>query len=65
VSVIRFASSTDVVIPFKISQNPNEIMEKVNKIKFTGGSTRIAEVVNLAVSDLSRWRRDDAIQVRN
>ncbi|KAK6105309.1 von Willebrand factor type A domain family protein [Brugia pahangi] len=63
VSVIRFASSADVVIPFKINQTPNEIMEKVNKIKFTGGSTRIAKVVNLAVTDLLRWRRDDAIQI--
>ncbi|EFO24789.2 von Willebrand factor domain-containing protein [Loa loa] len=63
VSVMRFASSAEVVIPFKISRTPNEIMEKLDKIKFTGGSTRIAKAVDLALTDLSRWRRNDAIQI--
>lgn len=63
--MVRFASSAEVVIPSKISRTPSEIMEKLDKIKFTGGGTRIARAVDLALTDLSRWRRNDAIQVFN
>uniref|UniRef100_A0A158Q8Q4 VWFA domain-containing protein n=1 Tax=Elaeophora elaphi TaxID=1147741 RepID=A0A158Q8Q4_9BILA len=63
VSIVRFASSAEVVIPAKISRIPNEIMDKLDKIKFTGGGTRIANAVDLALADLSNWRRDDAIQI--
>ncbi|VDK80733.1 unnamed protein product [Litomosoides sigmodontis] len=63
VSLVRFASSAEVVIPFEISQTRNEILKKLDKIKFTGGSTRIANGVHYALADLARWRRDDAIQI--
>lgn len=65
VSVVRFASSAEVVISPKINQTLNEIMVELDKVKFTGGGTRIANAVDLALSDLSRSRRDDAIQVIN
>ncbi|KAM3721675.1 Collagen alpha-6(VI) chain [Dirofilaria immitis] len=63
ISVVRFSSSTEIVIPSKINQTRNEIMKELDKIKFTGGGTRIAKAVNLALADLSRWRRNDAIQM--
>ncbi|MCP9261050.1 hypothetical protein DINM_004146 [Dirofilaria immitis] len=41
----------------------NGRVQELDKIKFTGGGTRIAKAVNLALADLSRWRRNDAIQM--
>ncbi|KAL3997471.1 von Willebrand factor type A domain family protein [Acanthocheilonema viteae] len=63
VSVVRFASSAEIVIPSKINQTPNEIIGALDKIKFTGGGTRIASAIDLTLADLSRWRRSDAIQI--
>lgn len=62
-SIVRFASSAEVVIPFKIGQTSHEITKELDKIKFTGGSTRIANAIDQSLTDLSRWRRSDAIQV--
>ncbi|CAG9533971.1 unnamed protein product [Cercopithifilaria johnstoni] len=63
VSMVHFASSAEVVIPSKIGQTPDEIMAKLDKIQFIGGGTRIANAVDIALADLSRWRRNDAIQI--
>uniref|UniRef100_A0A915PJB4 VWFA domain-containing protein n=1 Tax=Setaria digitata TaxID=48799 RepID=A0A915PJB4_9BILA len=63
VSMMSFSSSVEPVIPFKINRTRDEIVEKLKKIKFAGGGTRIANAVDMALADLSRWRRKDAIQI--
>lgn len=60
---MRFASSVEVAVPFKISQTADKILKKLDKIKFTGGGTKVANGVDYALAHLARWRRDDAIQV--
>uniref|UniRef100_A0A183EN89 AAA_lid_3 domain-containing protein n=1 Tax=Gongylonema pulchrum TaxID=637853 RepID=A0A183EN89_9BILA len=50
-------------MPFKIGRKRDEVLEKLDEIKFTGSDTRIARAVDLALAELTRARRHDAIQV--
>uniref|UniRef100_A0A0N5CY84 VWFA domain-containing protein n=1 Tax=Thelazia callipaeda TaxID=103827 RepID=A0A0N5CY84_THECL len=62
-SLVRFSSSAEILIPSKLNRTREEIIELLKSVKFTGGGTRIANAVELALEDLSQWRRNDAIQI--
>uniref|UniRef100_A0A0K0D025 VWFA domain-containing protein n=1 Tax=Angiostrongylus cantonensis TaxID=6313 RepID=A0A0K0D025_ANGCA len=63
VSVIRFAASADVILPFLKGRAYSEIKDTVREVKFTGQNTRIAGAVEIAVDEMMRARRPDAVQV--
>ncbi|VDM59893.1 unnamed protein product [Angiostrongylus costaricensis] len=63
VSVVRFAASADVILPFLKGRAYSEIKDTIREVKFTGQNTRIAGAVGIAIDEMMRARRPDAVQV--
>lgn len=63
VSIVRFASSPQIAIPFVDGRSKDDVLTRINEIEFTGSNTRIAEAIDLALAELTRARRADATQV--
>ncbi|CAJ0567652.1 unnamed protein product, partial [Mesorhabditis spiculigera] len=63
VSVIRFASDAQIVVPYREGTTKKEVLETIRNIEFTGQNTRIATAVELGVAHLEKHQRQDAQQI--
>ncbi|CAJ0960452.1 unnamed protein product, partial [Mesorhabditis belari] len=63
VSVIRFSSDAQIVVPFSIGQSKAEILKSIQSIPFTGDLTKIATAVELGIENLERHQRNRAQQL--
>jgi len=66
IGLISFASEPKLVLTLKesIVVDNKEIIERLNDIKFTGSNTRIADAVELALSEFEMGGRRDSKKVK-
>ncbi|CAK5083659.1 unnamed protein product [Meloidogyne enterolobii] len=66
IGLISFASEPKLVLTLKesIVVDNKEIIERLNDIKFTGSNTRIADAVELALSEFEMGGRRDSEKVK-
>lgn len=61
--MVKFSSHATVALPFEVKRPKDDILKLIDGIEFTGSDTRIARAIELALEELERARREDAIQV--
>lgn len=59
---MRFAATSEVLVPFLKNRSREDMVEEVKRVKFTGQNTKIASAVEIALDELDRARRKDATQ---
>jgi len=61
--LISFAAQPAVVLPLVEGSDRQLVLDRLRTIEFTGGSTRIAEAAELALAELAKFGRAEALKV--